>query len=79
MNEIPSAISMPPTTRPTVVVGTTSPYPTVVTVCSPHQTAEPNDEKSCRSTIQITIAPTNARTTNVTARAKMTDRASATF
>ena len=47
MNDTPITSSTPPMIRPTSVVGTMSPYPTVVTVCSDHQAASPSVGKSC--------------------------------
>ena len=75
MKETPITISTLPTTLPRAVVGTTSPYPTVVMVCSAHQTASPNDGKLCGSAIRIRTAPTSANATNVTAKPTVTDRA----
>ena len=41
MKPIPCSITTAPITRPLVASGTTSPYPTVVTVCSDHQRLVP--------------------------------------
>jgi hypothetical protein len=45
-NEMARTMSKPPTICPTTVVGTMSPYPTVVTVWSAHQNADPKEWKS---------------------------------
>jgi hypothetical protein len=75
ISETPMTISIEPTSFPVVVVGTTSPYPTVVTVCSAHQVANPTDGKLCGSAARITIPPTSASTKNVTANPNVTERA----
>ena len=48
IREIPIIISIPPTIFPVLVVGTASPYPTVVTVCRAHQNASPNRREVVR-------------------------------
>ena len=40
-NPTPTTMTTEPIRRPSLLVGTKSPYPTVVTVCSAHQTETP--------------------------------------
>src|SRR5262245_41940450 len=79
MKETPRIISIDPITLPVAPVGTTSPYPTVVTVWRAHQTARPNDGKLLLSRNQIATPPTTERPRNVVARASVIERASAIF
>src|SRR5262245_56017693 len=58
MNATPSSKTMEPMTRPTTVCGTTSPYPTVVTVCRAHHMPIQMFGKSFRSTNEIAIPDT---------------------
>ena len=51
------------TMRPGGVVGTMSPYPTVVTVITAHQSASPIVGKSCGSTSRINTAQPTANPT----------------
>src|ERR1700704_2288712 len=46
---IPTSMARAATTRPATVFGTWSPYPTVVTVCTAHQSPDPIDGKLWRS------------------------------
>ena len=48
-NAMPLIITNAPITRPVPLLGTTSPYPTVVIVCSDHHNATPRVSKSLRS------------------------------
>ena len=58
------------------VVGTTSPYPTVVIVWSAHHAASPQSwESRALSTIRMRIAPANASPRNVPARPSVSERA----
>ena len=56
---IPKSMTSTATSRPARVVGTVSPYPTVVTVCAAHQSPNPTDGKFSWSRTVITMpAPT---------------------
>ena len=61
-NAMPLIITNAPITRPVPLLGTTSPYPTVVTVCSDHHSPSPRLLKSLRSASQAIRPP--AKVTN---------------
>ncbi len=60
---MPVIITTVPTSRPSVLVGTRSPYPTVVTVCTAHHRPWPMSEKFLWSAKRITVPPSSVMAT----------------
>ena len=56
---MPLIITTAPITRLVPLLGTTSPYPTVVTVCSAHHSPSPRLSKSFLSVSHATRPPAN--------------------